>query len=423
MAKKKKVASSRNSNIYKNIDNTNSDSQEEDVALFSEEKIENSNLQQNPNEMVFEQHEDGSYSIKNKSGEKIFDDSVNTIIRDDSKINKKNSSSSEENDDKQNKKRHHLKLSRKEKEKIYEKKTFAKKMKTLAILLVLGVFTGSGLGVWYFNVALRSQVDYSALNPNDYIQDVGKTLETNFNITSSADKENWVAIAKSQGKSPADLSVADNFILAQYNVTLADSFIATGNGVVNTLGINQSVYSSKKYDGNKYTFESISKGMMSVAICDSYIENSNKISVYSGSNIYDDGKGATWNYDKDLTKSEYLSLVGNLPDSVQPYIVSSKTIISSSDITYENGLYTMSFELDPITSVLNYVYQVKRTGGLSALPEFQNISQTIVIDENWNIVSIDVSESYSAVAFGMKVHCSGTLKTTYNYNCDVVFPV
>ena len=57
------------------------------------------------------------------------------------------------------------------------------------------------------------------------------------------------------------------------------------------------------------------------------------------------------------------------------------------------------------------------------MPEFKNITQTIVIDENWNLISIDVSESYSAVAFGMKVSCSGTLKTTFTYNCDVTFPV
>lgn len=426
MAKKRKnIASLSNVNIDKKISTIENDSQNNDEVVFSGVEKKESE-QTNVNEMVFEQHEDGSYSIKNKSGEKIYDDTVNEIKRDDSAIlkNKNESNNDTQYTENQNdKKKHHFKLSRKEKEKIYEKKTFSKKMKTLAILLALGIFTGSGLGVWYFNVALRSNVDYSAINPSDYIQDVDETLKNNFNITSESDKENWVEIAKSQGKTPADLSVADNFVLAEYNVSLANSFIAIGNGNVNTLGIAQSVYSSKKYDGNKYTFESISKGKPSVAICDSYVKNSTKVSIYNGSDINSDGTNATWNYENDMTIKDYLAMVGNLPSAVQPYIISSKTIIESSDITYENGLYTFTIDLDPINSVLNYVYQVKRTGGLSALPEFKNITQTIVIDENWNLISIDVSESYSAVAFGMKFSCSGTLKTTFTYNCDVTFPV
>ena len=337
MAKKRKnIASLSNVNIDKKISTIENDSQNNDEVVFSGVEKKESE-QTNVNEMVFEQHEDGSYSIKNKSGEKIYDDTVNEIKRDDSAIlkNKNESNNDTQYTENQNdKKKHHFKLSRKEKEKIYEKKTFSKKMKTLAILLALGIFTGSGLGVWYFNVALRSNVDYSAMNPSDYIQDVDETLKNNFNITSDSDKENWVEIAKSQGKTPADLSVADNFVLAEYNVSLANSFIAIGNGNVNTLGIAQSVYSSKKYDGNKYTFESISKGMLSVAICDSYVKNSTKVSIYNGSDINSDGTNATWNYENDMTIKDYLAMVGNLPSAVQPYIISSKTIIESSDIIY-----------------------------------------------------------------------------------------
>ena len=46
-------------------------------------------------------------------------------------------------------------------EKEYQKGTFKKNMRALGIILVLGIFTGSGLGVWYFNYALKSKVDYS----------------------------------------------------------------------------------------------------------------------------------------------------------------------------------------------------------------------------------------------------------------------
>ena len=48
------------------------------------------------------------------------------------------------------------------------KKSFKQRMKTLGILTVLGVFTGCGLGVWYFNNAVVPPVNYGLYNASDY---------------------------------------------------------------------------------------------------------------------------------------------------------------------------------------------------------------------------------------------------------------
>ena len=405
------------------------DSDKDNLNINPNNKIEdnvNGSSSHSIDDMVFERHDDGSYSIVDKSGNKIYSDEVNLETRkEDFKANK---NSSDIVDFEVKHSRDKKTKQKKEKQKEYEKKTLAKKLQTLVVLLILGIFTGSGMGVWYFNTALRSNVDYSQYDPNDYIQNPYLTLNRLFNLNES-ECPNFVTVAKEQGITPANLSPTDNFVIAQYNATLANSFIGIGNGYVNTLGIEQSVYSSKRYDGTKYTFESISQGMMSVAICDSYTVGANNISIYSGTNIT--STSATWNLDRTLDLTSYQEEAGSLPSVIQPYLVSSSqdgatgTVLSESEIIYEEatGLYSFTLELDPVLSIINYAKQVRRTGGLSAYPEFQKITQTIVIDENWNLISIDVSERYSAVAFGMKVTCSGRLKTEFTYNCDVTFPV
>ena len=387
-------------------------------------EVDFSDSKENTDDMVFEQHKDGSYSVKNKQGDKIYSDELNITERDENE----NFTNINDNDidvklnETKKKKKVKVKLSKEEKKKQYEKKTFRQKMQTLGILIFVGIFTGSGLGVWYFNHELRSSVDYSSLKPEDYIQSVDDTLSKN-NIDVSGGKENWVASVQAQNKTPLDFSPVDNFVLAEYNSTLADSFTAIGVGKVISMGVTQTIYSGKKYDGNKYTFESISNGMVPVASCDVLNKGANSIAVYSGSNATD--SGATWTYNNDMSTDQYELEVGNLPSVIQPYIISDKTVDSSTEVVYDEatGHYSFTLNLHKIFSVIKYAKQVKRTGGLGSFPEFNSISQEITIDKDWNLISINVTESYKAVAFGMAVTCNGTLNTNYTFNKPVELPV
>lgn len=302
------------------------------------------------------------------------------------------------------------------------KKSFKQRMRTLGILIVLGVFTGSGLGVWYFNSVLRSNVNYGEYNVSDYIVSADEVLEEVYGISSN--QENWLEIAKSSDKfNPSFLTPAQNFILAEFNATLADSFHAEGNGVVSTIA-TQSVYSEKNYDGNRYTFESISKGLMSIAICSAMDKGANSVELYTGSDIEPDD--AVWGEPEIYSSDDYIELAGSTPDAIQPYIISDKTILSQTEVMYDEatGYYSFTMELDPVTSVLRYARQIRQTSGLSSYPEFDTVTQTITIDGDWNLVSIDVHETYSVVAFGIPASCTGTLLTYYEFNVDdVVLPV
>lgn len=303
----------------------------------------------------------------------------------------------------------------------YEKTTFAHKMKVLAVLTVLGIFTGSGLGVYYFNNFLRSNVDYSSLNPADYISNIDDTF-AKLSITNADDKANWVQIVKDRGTSPSDLSPVDNMLLAEYNAKNATTYEIVGNGACATIA-TQTVYSMRKFDGSTYTFESISKGMLNLAICDYMPKGAKSIDVYKGSDIT--VSGAVWNFNQNLTLDEYKSSAGTMPNDIQPYIISDKTVSSSSDVVYDDskGLYSFTLHLDPIKSVLLYHKQVRRTGGLEGDPEFEYVTITVTIDEDWNLVSTDIEEKYTAIKFGLPNKCVGTLYSTYKFNDAVTLPV
>lgn len=419
---------SENNNINTNLNSPANDN----AGLFDE----NNSLEYN--ELLFKEIQDtmaaGSYRDKvNEQMEELKDDGADAQVYSLQNLDKSSAKKKKKlkqkfkglNKDAEQPSNQDVELTtnKQKKKKSYEKTTFAHKMKVLGILLILGIFTGSGLGVWYFNVTLKSNTDYSSLNASDYAGDVNEVLLRNFALSTESERKSWLNVAQAQSITPYDLSPVDNFLLAEYNASLASSYTAIGVGRVDTIA-SQTVYSAKKFDGTRYTFESISKGILSVGTCDTFVKGSNSIDIYNGNNIRNDG--ADWVYDSTITSAEYLKLCGNMPSAVQPYLISEKTVISSTEIVYndETGNYSFTLELDPVKSVLLYYRQVKRSGGLEADPEFYSISQTITIDSNWNLVSLEVKEDYKAVKFSMGNKCTGTLKTDFSFNLEsVTLPV
>lgn len=310
-----------------------------------------------------------------------------------------------------------------------ERRAISRKRNILNFLLVgiIGIGTGLFLGSWYSYAFLSSSVDYSNISEatlRDDIDEIFKKAIKKNKITDS-DKENWVSTAKSQGVTPKNLTTYENIALAEYNLENAQSYAVTGTGLVDTV-VKQTVYSAKYYDGNQYVFENISKSsMVTVANCFVLNKGANLVSTIAGNNVTE--TSANWTGSKtEITTSEFSDKNGVLPNKVIPYIVSSKTVTSSSEITETtvNGIkqYKFSVNLDSINSVIHYVRQVKQTGGLSDYPTFNDIKLTFVIDENWNFVSFDVVENYRVVYAGLKPKCTGTLNLTFKINEPITLP-
>lgn len=309
-------------------------------------------------------------------------------------------------------------------EKEYQKGTFMKNMKALGIILVLGIFTGSGLGVWYFNYALKSKVDYSLYTVADYMPNLDERFASLFGITKESDKLNWIETARAKGvENPSDLSAIDNYLLAMYNAQNESELVIESEGLVKSMGTSQTVYSLKTFDGRLYTFESISTGFITIAFHDEMTVDENgdvvgNVDIYNGKSGTITSTSADWQLNQSISPSEYQELTGGLLNVLNPYIISQQTVLNSDIeiVIDENGYYSMTFELHPIYSVLNYYRQVRRTGQLEADPYFHNITQTIVMDKDWNLISTYVEEDYNAVKMGFGVGCSGNLKQNFYFD-------
>lgn len=310
-------------------------------------------------------------------------------------------------------------LTSNDKKSSFKKETFIKQLRTIGILLFLGIFTGCGLGVWYFNTELRINVNYD-IDPTPYLYDLDSIMASTLGISSRDEYSNFVTTAQENGKTPQDFTPAENFALAEYHASIASSWTAIGDGQINTI-ITQSLYSEKKYNGTKATFVNISmSSMVKVAKCYELFDNATSVNVYNGVNPQ--AHTATWEIGEPKNNDDFKKEMGILPNVIQPYIISDKTIThgnTASNVIYDDltNTYSFTIELDTVKSVFYYVNQVKATGGLGSYPVFHSITQTITIDQEWNLVSIEIKDSYDAIV-GIKASCNGYLKNYYTFNED-----
>ncbi len=309
-------------------------------------------------------------------------------------------------------------------------KPFYQRMVPMVVLMIVAVISGAILGTWYFDYT-QIDIDYGQYKEEELRDDTYAVIGSAIGKSNPSDSEvkNWVEIAKSNGITPAMLTASQNVILAEYNlsdINRTKTYEAIGTGKVDTIA-KQTIFSSKRFDGEAYATESISKGLISLADYAYHKKGSNKVSLIKGTNIT--ATSANWAGKRsDYTKAEYKQLNGVMPYEAGPYIISSQTVLEDNveytESVGENGkkLYTFTFMLDPIKSVLNYIYQVKMSSGLNGFPAFDDIQITYTIDEDWNLVQTDILEHYTVV-YGIPAPCTATLLTKFTINQPVELPV
>ena len=126
-----------------------------------------------------------------------------------------------------------------------------------------------------------------------------------------------------------------------------------------------------------------------------------------------------------MSTDDFRNLSGVLPNEIFPYLFSEKTIESSSEVKKDeiSGNYTFTVTLKPLESALLYYKQVRRSGALESDPEFKNIQLSFTINNQWQLVTTEVNETYKAIKFGMGVNCKASIKTNYTFDGDVTMPV
>ncbi len=333
----------------------------------------------------------------------------------------------------------------KEKEKKERQPLTKRSLASLCVLLVLGIATGSVVGVWF-----KKNLLGTSLPPPDYAS-----------MSEAELRDDAYDIAVTQGytsKVPfkEKNSIINAFIAAEYNLgNFATSYYTYANGIVDTIA-QQEIYTEKMYDGTTYYGSSISAGIISVGELALYNKSTpDQVTVIVGEKISKKSTGNKINCSLDncgyngqskyiynvsypkakaktQTLDEYKAIMGIGPDTIIPYIVSSKTVINDPSQTFKkvtdkDGAVCYNFQLvlDPQTSVKNYVNQMSHMSGLNDLPAFTsvvvNVSLTMV-DGRIHFKTIDIDEHYSIKYGILTPQCNGRTHQEFIINKPVTLP-
>ena len=228
------------------------------------------------------------------------------------------------------------------------------------------------------------------------------------------------------GKSPSQYKPYEIFEIAEYRLFTHGSVRVASSGNVDASITNQQIVGVKAYENGRYFKENISKGIKNVGERTYYTQGDDILTCYSANRV-SNSMVASYNESFTCTYEEYSEINGVPIDSFVAYIVSSKTVLNQNDtaerITLENGQtgYKFTLELHPVFSVLNYVYQMQNLSQLSQLPAFNDVTLTVVVDEEFKFISIETLEHYT-VYYGFNVGCTGTLLETFEYGLTDIIP-
>lgn len=285
--------------------------------------------------------------------------------------------------------------------------------------VIIGIAAGGGFGVGFF-LAKQLKPDVTVIVGGDaaaYEADVD------------------AAYAKYQrAKSSGDfLSALTPDELVNVSYRLFDehpTHYATGVGatVANTLGLSvtQRIYSTYVKVDDRFFEESASVSDM-VNIHNRMYEDKTNTVMYWGKT----GDYATYTPET-VTNEEYAELMGSNVSKGLRYIVSEKTCVyaastasgdPSTSASIQGDKIVVELELDPATSVLHYVRQMKNISNLMAYPTFDYVHLTVTMDKALNLESMSTHEAYTAtLSSGIGSPLEGRIKTVYSSDGNEVIP-
>ncbi len=276
----------------------------------------------------------------------------------------------------------------------------------IIIICMVGVISGIAIGVYF---------GPSYLDPNRY----------NFDVATLRD--DVVAIKKeAKTKSPTQLGATKCCVLAFDKTFNCPSVSVTGTGSVKAMGVTQTINAKTIRLDDQIYYENISVSKFVKALNRYYVDGE-EIKQYGGDIS---GNTVTWHTSPNntgdgaiKTMTQYQQQFGSTMNEYMTYIVSSKTVTKTSNVTQNSdGNYTFTLSLDRSKSVVNYVKSMKATGGLKEYPDFTQDPQIyIVMDAEFRILQFTSNEKYT-VSVGISAKSDATLTNIFSYDQDFIIP-
>lgn len=305
-------------------------------------------------------------------------------------------------------------------EKENKKKFNVKRLILVSCISLSAIGLGVGTGFFLHGLFAGGETNYGSLEAGDLV-DNNNDLMTKY---------------QQALKSGADFSTAlQPFEAANVAFSLFTSqehYFAQGIGVADAGITSQAIRSTFVRDGSKTFEESLSYSSF-VNLADRMYQENSTVTQYLGTCQGGNVEVGTFNKaGTDYTLDEYRARMGRTVSEVFIYVVSSKTTLTG-DVQGGSGVatsfskgsegYQIELELDPVSSVINYVKQMKTISSLAKYPSFNYVHLSLELDSKLNLVSVSSKENYYAkTSAGVGSTITGTMRTVYESGGSYAIP-
>ena len=286
-------------------------------------------------------------------------------------------------------------------QKTKEKKHLSKGKKALiqySIIGVIAVCVGITTGVVLKKKLGPVETDYTGFNPEAFRMD-SKALVKEY-------EQN-----KSKNFTPAELV---NIGLEKYRS--CENSYSIGVGLADTI-VKQTIRNFQIRNGDTYFEEQISKSSM-VSIANRAVQtNEDSVQVYKGkakdAELSEYTENAT-----DYKVDEFKDAWGKTLQDIFIYLISNETVLDEgTSVTKKDGKIRIQLELDAEIASYYYKHQMKTLSNLSALPTFEYVRQTYILDaSNMMLLHSVFDEKYQASMSGITATIVNHLDYYYHTN-------
>lgn len=290
-------------------------------------------------------------------------------------------------------------------------------MKTIVLYAIIGstaLAVGAGGGIIYKRVIMDPEQNIVGFNPDVCKADAEALFKQVDSFSSKADAADKMA--------PVDLANYASEKYKSYEHSVSYCF-----GLAKTI-VDQGIANAQIRNGDTYFEESISKSSM-VGVGKRMIQegidgdvklydelSKNDVSI-DGTNVHTTFKSTP----RTMKVDEYRTAWGRTLPDMFIYCVHQITVTNGSTEKVDGG-YKVTLELDPVMGGYQYRYQMQTISGLDALPIFEYITLTYILDENLDLKHLNCHEKYKATMMGVSPDIENTLDYDFFPNKEWKIP-
>lgn len=266
----------------------------------------------------------------------------------------------------------------------------------LAFIIILAI-----LGGWYVGNLISAKyftIDkFKNLKKIDFQEDVSKI--------------------EYQGKTPADLTPTEAFLVANYLLEQSENYVKESKGEMKTsIGIVQTMHARNTKKGELHIQEISTYSSMMKQAAYYEFKAGDDIHLIDGKPTNDLIEGVDWGEEYlCYTYEEFTEVLGRNPTDECPYIISSKTVLDSSLTIDEKGNYSFWIKLDPFFSTFTYVNEIAFIVNTDKNTiSFASAEIKFTLDKNFKFLSEETIETFDLKYAGIPV----TINANYTINFD-----